>query len=62
MLNRTLALCLVSVSFYSAYSTVLGTRSRMSWNQGEPESSQLELLSQEAPSNAEPHRGSGRIA
>ena len=62
MLNRTLALSLLSVSFYGAY-VVVGHGPSLelgSWQPLNPEADYAELLAQEKPENAPPHRGSGR--
>ena len=58
MLNRTLALFLLSVSFYGAH-VVAGHASLLPLGMANGESA-AELLAQEKPSNAPPHRGSGR--
>lgn len=61
MLNRTLALFLLSVSFSGAY-VVAGHASFLPLDsaQGIQGAGYTELLAQEKPNNAPPHRGSGR--
>ena len=61
MLNRTLALFLLSVSFYGAYFVMRGPLSPLSsWQGISPGDAYAELLAQEKPNNVPPHRGSGR--